>query len=115
MDYRAILLVAAMGAASVAAWGQRAWLRDYGIAPGNPCPVFTEPPRTGPSRKDGAGLCTNDGEAYNCTYYQLGEEWHYAPKLPLCEQEREVLPMVTGTLLPREVLKFGVNALPGGG
>ncbi|MBO7608854.1 MAG: hypothetical protein J6S96_01450 [Muribaculaceae bacterium] len=93
----------------------RSWLSNYGIDPNNDCPIFTKPTHTGPDRKPGAGICTNDGAAYNRTFYSLGEEWHYEPKLNLCKQEEDVITSVTGILQPREILKYGVNPLPNGG
>lgn len=109
-----IMLICILGTAC----GQqpkRSWLSDYDIDPNNDCPVFTRPPRTGPDRKDGAGICTNDGAAYNRTFYSLGEEWHYEPKLHLCKQEEDAMTTVTGFLNSREILKYGINPLPNGG
>ena len=91
------------------------WLSDYGIDPNNDCPIFTRPPRTGPDRKEGAGICTNDGAAYNRTYYGLGEDWHYEPKLILCDQEKQAMPTITGKLRVREPLKHGVIPMSNGG
>ena len=115
MNSKAFLTMATIIATSGNALAQRPWLADYGIDPANPCPVFTKPPRTGPNRTEGAGICTNDGAAYNCTFYTLGEEWHYEPKLNLCDQEQAAMPLITGQLQSRMILKFGINPLRGGG
>ena len=118
MRPRIILMCAILMGIVITACGQqsgRKWLSDYNIDPNNNCPIFTKPQRTGPSRTRGAGICTNDGEAYNRTFYTLGEEWHYEPKLNLCKQEEEMITAITGILQPREILKYGVNPLPDGG
>lgn len=115
MKFKTLLTMAAIITSSNCAFAQRPWLADYGIDPSNPCPVFTKPPRTGPNRTEGAGICTNDGAAYNCTFYTLGEDWHYEPKLNLCDQEKAVMSRITGQLQHRIILKFGINPLRGGG
>lgn len=109
-----LLLIALLGCAQPVN-SQRKWLADYNISPDNPCPVFTVPNHTGPMRTRGAGICTNDGAAYNRKYYDLGEEWHYEPKLNLCKEEESVLLRVTGILQPRNVLKHGVIPMANGG
>lgn len=115
MKLKTILTLIIMALFSTSANCQRTWQQKYGIDPSNTCPVFTRPDRTGSDRTHGAGIHTNDGAAYNCTYYSLGEEWHYAPKLHLCDEEKQVMPRVTGEIKPREILKFGVNPLKQGG
>ena len=67
--------------------GGRDWLKRYKIDPMNSNPVFTRPDHErDEERVMGAGICMNDGLAYNRTYYNFGSEWHYEPKLHLCDE-----------------------------
>ena len=99
--------------------GAREWLKRYKIDPLNSNPVFTRPTHENDeARVMGAGICMNDGLAYNCRYYNFGEDWHYAPKLSLCKQEEDAFSRVTGAYIYKDdrmfisnvgqILKYGV-------
>ena len=80
--------------------GGRTWLKRYNIDPMNANPVFTRPTHENDeARKQGAGICMNDGLAYNRTYYSFGSDWHYEPKLNLCKEEEEAFSRVTGEFI----------------
>ena len=97
----------------------RTWLKRYHIDPMNNNPVFTRPMHENDEeRVMGAGICMNDGLAYNARYYGFGSEWHYAPKLSLCQEEEEAFSRITGDFVCKEhgfnmntaheILKYGV-------
>ena len=78
----------------------RTWLKRYNIDPMDSNPVFTRPMHENSSaRKDGAGICMDDGLAYNCRSYIFGEGWHYEPKLAMCQEEENTFSSVTGEYL----------------
>ena len=60
----------------------------------------------------------DDGQAYNRTYYGFGSEWHYEPKLHLCQEEEAVLQQIFGKFVPErgsfyyQLLKYGVIPIP---
>ena len=99
------------------------WRSKVGLPEDCTNPVFTRPFRmNSSSRVEGAGICMNDGEAYTNRGCDFSSEWHYEPKLPLCEEEIAVLPRVMGLYFnevtnPRvlEPLKFCVVAHHGCG
>ena len=97
----------------------RTWLKRYNIDPMNDNPVFTRPQHErDEERVMGAGICMNDGLAYNRRYYNFGRDWHYEPKLSLCQEEEAVFPRITGEYMSNEdnmhistagqILKYGV-------
>ena len=93
----------------------RQWLKRYNIDPMNSNPVFTRPTHErDEARVQGAGICMNDGLAYNRTFYSFGSDWHYEPKLNLCEEEEAVLKQLFGKYVADgdrfyyQVLKYGV-------
>ena len=95
--------------------GGRDWLKRYKIDPMNSNPVFTRPDHErDEARVQGAGICMNDGLAYNRTYYNFGSDWHYEPKLHLCQEEEAVLDKIFGKFVPErgkfyyQLLKYGV-------
>ena len=99
--------------------GGRTWLKRYNIDPMNANPVFTRPTHeNAEARKEGAGICMNDGLAYNRTYYNFGSDWHYEPKLNLCKEEEDAFSRVTGEFINNDdgffistcgqILKYGV-------
>lgn len=95
--------------------GGRDWLKRYKIDPMNSNPVFTRPTHErDEARVQGAGICMNDGLAYNRTYYNFGSDWHYEPKLHLCQEEEAVLDKIFGKFVPErgrfyyQLLKYGV-------
>ena len=99
------------------------WRSKVGLSEDCTNPVFTRPFRmNSSSRVEGAGICMNDGEAYTNRGCDFSSEWHYEPKLPLCEEEMAALPRVMGLYFnevtnPRvlEPLKFCVVAHHGCG
>ena len=97
----------------------RTWLKRYNIDPMNDNPVFTRPMHErDESRVQGAGICMNDGLAYNRRYYNFGSDWHYEPKLSLCKEEEAVFQKITGEFTVEDgsfrvqtadqILKYGV-------
>ena len=97
----------------------RQWLKRYKIDPMNDNPVFTRPMHErDESRVQGAGICMNDGLAYNRRYYSFGRDWHYEPKLSLCKEEEDAFPRITGEYFSKDdnsyistvgqILKYGV-------
>ena len=107
--------LAVMGLVKVEAQS-RNWLKRYGIDVNNTNPVFTRPDRENDSdRVQGAGIHMNDGAAYNRRYYTFGGEWHYEPKLHLCQEEEAVAAQIFGAYSPSgkietlgQILKYGV-------
>ena len=105
------------------ACGSDDWRAQVGLPTDCDNPVFTRPFRmNSSSRVEGAGICMNDGEAYTTSYVGFSSEWHYAPKLPLCDKEKEVMPRVMGLFVPEhyegrplEPLKFCVRVHHGCG
>lgn len=110
-----LLSMALFGFATAQDNGGRKWLTRYNIDPMNSNPVFTRPDHErDESRVQGAGICMNDGLAYNRRYYGFGSEWHYEPKLILCKEEVQSLPRLFGVYNPEhnenigQLLKYGV-------
>lgn len=104
--------------AAIPACAKSDWRGTVGLPAGCDNPVFTMPERMNPEgRVHGAGINMNDGEAYTSNFVNFSSEWHYAPKLNLCAQEKEQLPQVMGLYLRQEEinniepLKFSVKAV----
>ncbi|MBR5086969.1 MAG: hypothetical protein IKX31_08195 [Muribaculaceae bacterium] len=101
----------------------RDWQSQVGLPQGCTNPVFTRPDNMNPEgRVRGAGICMNDGEAYTNRFVSFSSEWHYAPKLHLCEEEKKALPRVMGIFVSErdetrsfEPLKFCVRVHHGCG
>ena len=99
------------------------WRSKVGLPQDCTNPIFTMPSRMNPAgRVRGAGINMNDGEAYTSRYVGFSSEWHYAPKLSLCQQEKAAMPQVMGLffdehLTPQlqEPLKFCVRVHHGCG
>lgn len=99
------------------------WRNKVGLPTDCNNPVFTRPSNMrSSSRIQGAGICMNDGEAYTTSLVDFSTEWHYAPKLSLCDKERDVMPKVMGIFpenMPptdsNEPLKFCVRVHHGCG
>lgn len=108
---------------TLTACAQDNWKKVVGLPSDCNNPVFTRPGNMhSSSRIQGAGINMNDGEAYTDTYIQFNNDWHYAPKLPLCQQEMDVMPQVMGLYIdqnhPLEMykpLKFSVRTHHGCG
>lgn len=108
-----------------ASCAQDNWRKVVGLPDGCHNPVFTRPGNMhSSSRVQGAGINMNDGEAYTSTFVKFNSDWHYAPKLPLCEQEKKVMPQVMGLFIDgnhplemymNELLKFSVRTHHGCG
>lgn len=95
------LLLAGLMLASIAC-AQDDWKKVVGLPGDCDNPVFTRPGNMhSSSRVAGAGINMNDGEAYTDTYIKFNSDWHYAPKLPLCQQEMDVMPRVMGLFIDR--------------
>lgn len=72
------------------------WKTKYGLD-GCDNPVFTRPDHEVPGgRVEGAGICMNDGEAYQNHDIGLSREWHYAPKLNFAQREAASIHRVLG-------------------
>ena len=115
-----LLLVAIFMATTVSS--QDDWRKVVGLPDGCTNPVFTKPDNMNPAgRVMGAGICMNDGEAYTTRSVGFSSDWHYEPKLQLCEQEQAVISRVMGlyegTVIPehRVPLKFNVKVHHGCG
>ncbi|MBR5030733.1 MAG: hypothetical protein IKX63_06515 [Muribaculaceae bacterium] len=98
------------------------WRKEVGLPTDCNNPVFTQPGRMHKGRVEGAGICMNDGEAYTTPMVGFTSEWHYAPKLHLCDKELEVMPRVMGLYTVNKVspnnddpLKFCVRVHHGCG
>lgn len=99
------------------------WRKTVGLPEDCTNPVFTRPDRmNSSSRVHGAGICMNDGEAYTSPMVGFSSEWHYAPKLHLCDKEKALMPQVMGIYVPDyretrplEPLKFCVRVHHGCG
>ena len=73
------------------------WRTRVGLPEDCTNPVFTQPFRMhSSSRVQGAGICMNDGEAYTNRGCGFSSDWHYEPKLPLCDEEKAALPRIMG-------------------
>ncbi len=82
------------------------WKKKYGLD-GCDNPIFTRPDHEVPGgRVVGAGICMNDGEAYQDYDIGLSGEWHYAPKLTFATQEAATIHRVTGTGRPDDIMKY---------
>lgn len=92
------------------AWGYRSdWRSIVGLPEDCTNPVFTAPYHMNPAgRVEGAGINMNDGEAYTNRSVDFSSEMHYAPKLPLCEQEKAVMPQVMGIFFNEKTMSPGV-------
>lgn len=107
---------------ATAASSQDDWRKVVGLPDDCTNPVFTKPDNMNPAeRVMGAGICMNDGEAYTKRSVGFSSDWHYEPKLRLCEQEQAVISRVMG-LYEREMipehrlpLKFNVKVYHGCG
>ncbi|MBQ2562994.1 MAG: hypothetical protein II559_06230 [Muribaculaceae bacterium] len=122
MNKSVSFLLVAMVAISACASGEN-WKEKMGLP--NDCnnPVFTKPYRiSSHNRVQGAGINMNDGEAYTSCYVPFGSDWHYAPKLPLSEQEKNQISQVMGLFLSEDelnlidsnsLLKFSAKAVNG--
>ena len=98
------------------------WQKVVGLPEGCTNPVFTKPDNMNPAgRVMGAGICLNDGEAYTTRSVGFSSDWHYEPKLQLCEQEQAVISRVMGLYERTETpehrlpLKFNVKVHHGCG
>ena len=73
-------------------------LKVYGLETCVDNPVFTIPPHemseAAQEAAGPAGVCRTDGVAYTSKSLQFGGEWHFAPKLLYCDEEKKVLPKV---------------------
>ncbi|MBO6251257.1 MAG: hypothetical protein IJ632_03145 [Muribaculaceae bacterium] len=90
------------------------WMTNYGMTP---CenPVFVQPTHTvSGGRVRGAGINMNDGEAYSDTRVDFSTEWHYAPKINLCQEEENQWLRITGKER-EDLLKFNVKQINGCG
>ena len=106
MNKSVSFLLVAMVAISACASGEN-WKEKMGLP--NDCnnPVFTKPYRiSSHNRVQGAGINMNDGEAYTSCYVPFGSDWHYAPKLPLSEQEKNQISQVMGLFLSEDELNL---------
>lgn len=113
-------MIVAMFSTITACASGKDWRSVVGLPDDCDNPVFTMPSRmNSQSRVEGAGINMNDGEAYTNTLVGFSSDWHYEPKLSLCEKEIEAMPRVMGlyfqdfekennAFLP---LKFCVKAL----
>ena len=115
-----IFLIAAVIATT--AWANDDWRKVVGLPENCTNPVFTRPDRMNPAgRVQGAGICMNDGEAYTTKSVGFSSEWHYAPKLHMCEKEEQAIKRVMGIYVPEdfqrpiEPLKFCVRVHHGCG
>lgn len=90
------------------------WMTHYDMTP---CenPVFVRPTHTvSGGRVRGAGINMNDGEAYSDTRVEFSTEWHYAPKIGLCQEEKDQWLRITGQE-HMDLLKFNVKQVNGCG
>jgi hypothetical protein len=98
------------------------WRAKVGLPENCKNPVFTMPSRMNKSnRVEGAGINMNDGEAYTLNNIKFSNEWHYAPKLNLCDEETAQMPQVMGLFMNEnernkhdfDPLKFSAKAVHG--
>lgn len=99
MKKSALLLVVVISAITACA-SDKDWRSVVGLPDDCDNPVFTKPSRMNPrGRVEGAGINMNDGEAYTNTFIGFSDDWHYEPKLSLCEEEKDAMPRVMGLYL----------------
>lgn len=118
------ILFTATIAILMACAGDNSWKQKYGLE-GCDNPIFTQPDHEVPGgRVAGAGICMNDGEAYQDYDIGLSREWHYAPKLTFGKPEAATIHRVIGIGRPEEdshfdsygrALKFNAKRINGCG
>ena len=93
---------------------KKGWMSKYDMTPCDN-PVFVPPANTvSGGRVRGAGINMNDGEAYSDSYINFSTEWHYAPKIGLCQEEESQWLRITGQE-HAHLLKFSVKQINGCG
>lgn len=100
----------------------KSWKPRYGISELCDNPIFIQPLYFGPEPGQLAGVNNDESAAFGNRFVELSPDWHFAPKMELCQQERDRLAHIlgyhssaTGNFDRRAVLKVSVNPIDGCG